>query len=383
VLRVFSRLNIGGPSFHVVLLTAGLGERGYATRLVVGRESEREGNLLDFAAAKGVRCEQIDGLGREIRPIADLRALLDLYRLIREYRPTIVHTHTAKAGMLGRVAARLARVPIVVHTYHGHVLRGYFGPLKTAVFRGIEKALNRVSDGVVAVSEAVRDDLVELGVVRPGQVRVIHLGLELERLAATLPRGVLRGESGVEDDAPLVAIVGRLVPIKDLPTFLRAAALVRRQRSDVRFAIVGDGEERAALEALAAELGLRDCVHFHGWKRDMAEVFGDADVVVNTSRNEGTPVAIIEALAAARPVVATRVGGTPDVLHEGRFGSLVPAADPGALAAAILGTLEALGEAEARAREGQRYVLGEHAISRLVADIDVLYRELLATRQAA
>ncbi len=384
VLRVFSRLNIGGPSFHVIFLTAGLAPHGFATRLVVGREASREGNLLDLAAARGVVCEQMEGLGREIRPVADLRALLGLYRLIRAYRPTIVHTHTAKAGMLGRVAARLARVPIVVHTYHGHVLRGYFGPVKTALFRGIERVLNRASDGVIAVSEAVRDDLVALGVARPGQIRVIHLGLELEALAAPdLPRGALRREGRVAPEAPLVGIVGRLVPIKDVPTFLRAAAEVHRARPEVRFAVVGDGEERPALEALARELGLADVVDFHGWKRDMAAVFGDLQLVVNASLNEGTPVAIIEALAASRPVIATRVGGTPDVLQEGRFGTLVAPGDPAGLSRAILEALADPGAAGGRARDGQAHVLAEHSVARLVSDVNGFYRELLDARQAA
>lgn len=382
VLRVFSRLNIGGPSFHVIYLTAGLGARGYTTRLVVGREASREGNLLDLAAARGVACESMEGLGREIRPVADLRALFGLYRLIRAYRPTIVHTHTAKAGMLGRVAARLARVPVVVHTYHGHVLRGYFGPVKTALFRAIERVLNRTSNGVVAVSEAVRDDLVALGVARPGQVRVIRLGLELAALAVPeLPRGALRREKDIASDAPLVGIVGRLVPIKDVPTFLRAAAVVHREQPDVRFAVVGDGDERAALESLTRELGLEGIVHFYGWRRDMAAVFGDLQLVVNASLNEGTPVAIIEALAAARPVVATRVGGTPDVLQEGRFGRLVAPGDAAALGRAILDALAA--PDPARARDGQAHVLREHSVERLVDDVDALYRELLAEGGAA
>jgi hypothetical protein len=151
IVRLFSRLNIGGPSVHVILLTAGLEPRGYRTRLVVGQETAQEGNLLDFAAEKGVACERLDALGREIAFVSDLRALLGLYRIIRDFRPSVVHTHAAKAGFLGRVAARLAGVPVVVHTYHGHVLRGYFGPLKTAVFRGLEALMSPLSDALIAV----------------------------------------------------------------------------------------------------------------------------------------------------------------------------------------------------------------------------------------
>jgi len=162
IVRLFSRLNIGGPSIHVILLTAGLRQRGYRTRLVVGQETAEEGNLLDLARDKAVTCEPLPSLGREIRPFSDLAAFFSLYRLIRAFRPSIVHTHAAKAGLLGRLAARLAGVPVVVHTFHGHVLRGYFGPVKTAIFRRIEALLARVSDVLLAVSEAVREDLEEL-----------------------------------------------------------------------------------------------------------------------------------------------------------------------------------------------------------------------------
>jgi len=383
VMRLFSRLNVGGPSVHVILLTAGLEHRGYQTRLVIGRESPREGNLFDLAARKGVAWVAMPGLGREIRPWHDLRALVGLYRMMRSYRPHVVHTHTAKAGLLGRIAARVAGVPVVVHTFHGHVLRGYFGPLTTAFYRALERRLGAATDVLVAVSDAVKQDLVALGVAEGAKIRVIPLGLDLEPLAGALPRGSLRGEAGVPEGAPLVGIVGRLAPIKDLGTFLRAAVAVRKAVPAARFAVVGDGEERARLEEERARLGLQDCVFFHGWRRDMAAVYGDLDAVVNCSRNEGTPVALIEALAASRPVVATRVGGTPDLLGEGSRGLLVPAGDHAALAAGILDALRGGEAVAARAREGQAYVLGHHSSRRLVDDVDALYRELLSRRAAA
>jgi glycosyltransferase involved in cell wall biosynthesis len=383
VVRLFSRLNIGGPAIHVILLTAGLEQRGYRTRLVVGKETPREGNMLSLAAAKGVQCEAMAGLGREIQPVADLRAFFGLVRLIRDFRPAIVHTHTAKAGLLGRLAARLAGVPVVVHTFHGHVLRGYFGPVKSAVFRGLEAALGRLADAIVAVSDAVKDDLVTLGIADGRRIRVVPLGLDLEAFTAPLRKGALRSDWNVPESAPLVGMVGRLVPIKDVPTFLAAAARVRQARPECRFALVGDGEERARLEALTREMGLHDAVTFHGWHPDMTAVYGDLDVVVNCSRNEGTPVALIEALAAARPVVATKVGGTPDLLGENERGILVPPSDPEALARAILETLDNEEEAANRARAGRLYVLENHSSARLVRDIDALYRELLAAKEVA
>jgi glycosyltransferase involved in cell wall biosynthesis len=355
VVRVFSRLNIGGPAVHVILLSAGLRPLGYETRLVVGRESPREGNMLPLAAERNVVCESVAGLGREIAPLQDGRALLGLYRLLRSWRPTIVHTHTAKAGLLGRLAARAAGVPLVVHTYHGHVLRGYFSPAKTALFQWLETRLATLADALVAVSESVKGDLVALGVAPPEKIRVVPLGLDLEHLAGELPRGALRPEAGLEDGAPLVGMVGRLVPIKDVPTFLRAARRVRDAREDVRFALVGDGEERPRLEAECRQLGLEGVVVFFGWRSDLASVYGDLDVVVNASRNEGTPVALIEALAAGRPVVATRVGGT----------------------------LNGSEAARRRAQAGREHVLERHSVARLVRDVDGLYRELLAAKRAA
>ncbi len=383
VLRVFSRLNIGGPSVHVILLTHGLRPLGYDTRLVVGRESAREGNLFALAEEKGVACETQAGLGREIAPLRDLVALAGLARLMRAWRPAIVHTHTAKAGLIGRLAARAAGVRPVVHTYHGHVLRGYFSPAKEALFRRLERLLARSTNALVAVSEAVKQDLVQLGVAPAEKVRVIPLGLELSAFAGSLPRGALRREAGLDEETPLVGMVGRLVPVKDVPTFLKAALRVRVARPDVRFVLVGDGEERRALEALSGSLGLAGAVHFAGWRRDLAAVYADLDVVVNASRNEGTPVALIEALAAERPVVATAVGGTPDLLGRDERGLLVPPGEPEALARAILETLDAPEPARARARAGRAHALQAHSCERLLHEMDALYRELAPrSRQA-
>jgi len=383
VLRVFSRLNVGGPAVHVILLAAGLDRRGYETRLVVGRETEREGNLLDLAREKQVTCVQLRALGREIRPLSDLVALWSLYRMVRHFRPHIVHTHTAKAGLLGRLAARLGGAPVVVHTFHGHVLSGYFGRLRTRAFRLLEAGLARISDVLVTVADDVRAELLALNVGRAERIRVIPLGLELDSFTGPLPRGGLRGPAGFAPDARLVGIVGRLVPIKDVPTFLRAAALLARVLPAARFAVVGDGEERAALERLAEELGLAGRVHFFGWRRDLPAVYGDLDLVVNCSRNEGTPVALIEALAAGRPVVATAVGGTAELLGRGERGALVPPGQPEALAAAMRDTLAGGAEVERRSAAGRAYALSQHSSERLLRDVDALYREALARRAAA
>ena len=297
---------------------------------------------------------------------------------------TIVHTHTAKAGLLGRLAARAAGVPTVVHTYHGHVLRGYFSPAKTALFRWLETRLATAADALVAVSEAVKQDLVDLGIASADKIRVVPLGLDLAHLAGgpAAGRAAARGGDPRDgaprgDGGPPRADQGRA----DVPA--GRADRPAAQREDARFALVGDGEERPALESLCRELGLDGKVTFFGWKRDLAAVYGDLDVVVNASRNEGTPVALIEALAAARPVVATRVGGTPDLLGEDERGRLVPPGEPAALARAILETLDQSEAARARALAGREHVLARHSADRLVRDVDALYRELRAAKKAA
>jgi glycosyltransferase involved in cell wall biosynthesis len=380
VLRVFSRLNIGGPSLHVIHLSSGLVRHGFETKLVVGKTDGREGDFFDLAEARGVRPEIIDDLGRAIHPARDTFALIRLYRAMRAFRPEIVHTHTAKAGALGRIAAKAAGVRTLVHTYHGHVLSGYFNPVVSSFFRRVESSLAPFTDSLLTVSESVKEDLVRLKVARADRVRVMPLGLDLEPLAKPLPRGSLRREAGWTDTARVVGIVGRLVSIKDLDTFLDAATIATRASDDLRFAIVGDGEERHRLEAKAAPLGNR--VHFFGWRKDPDAVLGDMDLVVNTSLNEGTPVALIEALAAGRPVVATSVGGTPDLLDNGRFGTLVTPRSPEAVAAAMSAALAPGSTALARAEDGRKEVLRKYSVSRLVEDMAALYRSLLSERPA-
>lgn len=375
-MRIFSRLNIGGPSLHVIHLCAGLVQFGFETELVVGRTDEHEGDFLDLAQARGVDLSTVSDLGRTVRPRNDLRALIHLYRLMRLKKPVIVHTHTAKAGALGRMAALVARVPVVLHTYHGHVLSGYFHPLTSLLFRGIERALSPATDVLLTVSESVKADLVRLGVASAERVRVMPLGLDLQPLAGPLPRGALRKEAGWPADSPVVGIVGRLVPIKDLDTFIAAACTVAAAAGNIRFAVVGDGEERERLEARAT-LALGEKIHFFGWRKDMAAVLGDLDLVVNTSVNEGTPVALIEALAAARPVVATAVGGTPDLLGGGRFGVLVSARSASEVAKAIGAALDSPASSLRMAAEGQAMALARYSVARLLNDMAGLYRELL------
>lgn len=376
VLRVIARLNIGGPAIHATLLHERLNRARFQSTLITGTEEANEGNYLALHG-RSADVEIIPGLGREIRPLHDVQTLWRLVALMRRLRPHIVHTHTAKAGAVGRAAAILAGVPIVVHTYHGHVLRGYFSPAKTAVYRAIERGLAWRTNRLLAVTMRVRDELLALGVGEAAQYRAVPLGFDLAPLlAAERRRGELRAELGL-GDAPLVGIVARLVPIKAHEVFLAAAARVRHQLPSARFLIVGDGELRAALERQTADLGLGDAVRFLGWRADIDKLYADIDVVALTSRNEGSPVALIEAMAAGVPVVSTDVGGVADVVQHGVSGLLAPMDDDAAVADHILALLAAPETRRTMGQHGRTKVGATYDAGRLVHDIETLYDELL------
>ena len=383
VLRVIGRLNVGGPALHATLLTERLDRARYDSLLVAGKEGPREGNYLALYGRALTELVILPTLGREIRVGADLAALRGLVRLMRRRRPHIVHTHTAKAGMLGRLAARLTGVPAVVHSYHGHVLRGYFSPARTRLFLAIERWLGRRTDRLLTVSETVRHELLALGIGRPERLTVLPLGLDLDRFtASTHHRGGLRTELGLGDGALLVGIVARLVPIKAHDVFLEVAAAVTRDVPESHFVVIGDGECRPLLERRARELALGHRVHFLGWRRDLDRIYADLDVVALTSRNEGSPVSLIEAMAAARPVVAMRVGGVPDLVEDAVTGCLVPPGDTAAMTVALRRLLADPDRREAMGAAGQKRVVPAFGAARLVADVDRLYGQLLREKLA-
>jgi len=383
VLRLFSRLNIGGPAIHVILTTAGLDPKRYDSLLVVGREGDREGNFLNLAEAKGIPLRIIPTFGRRIDPLRDLITLVSLFRLMRRERPDIVHTHTAKAGALGRVAARLAGVPVVVHTFHGSVFDGYFGPSVARFFQWIERILALGTDTIVAVSERVAADLAERKIAPRKKIEVVPLGLELGRFQDVQQRrGELRRELGVPPRAPLVGSVGRLVAIKDLGTLLRSMVQLSATQPDSILLVVGDGPDRPALEMEAERLGLGSRARFLGFRDDLERIYADLDVAVNCSLNEGTPVALIEAMASGVPVLATAVGGTPDLLEEGRLGRLVPPGDPNALACALAESLSGGDDSAEKAALARRSVLQRFSLDRLLGDLDRLYLRLLKSKEA-
>jgi glycosyltransferase involved in cell wall biosynthesis len=380
VMRVVTNLQVSGPSLHAVLLAAHLDPAGYESTLVCGPSASGD-DMAYIAEAYGVVPVIIPDLRQSLNPLAAWRAYRHLLRLMRGAQPDVVHTHTTTAGFLGRLAARRARVPVVVHTLHWHPFHGYYTALQTRLFAALERLGARLTDRVIALSTGLQHELVgQYHITRASRIMVLPLGFDL-RVFAETPRGGgrCRAACGIPPEAPLVGIVGRLMPVKRHDLFLEMAARLRSTHPTAHFLIAGDGNERANIEAAIAEQGLGDSVHLLGWARDVAAVYSDLDVLVNCSLNEGTPVPVIEALAAGCPVVATDVGGTPDLLDHGVFGRLVPPDDAEALAAAVAATIASPPDlTEARAAMLRRY-----GIDRLVADLDSLYRGLLLRRKAA
>jgi len=322
---------------------------------------------------EGLNLRRVPSLGREISPMDDLRALARVTAIAREFRPDIVHTHLAKAGTIGRLAARIVRARAVVHTYHGTVFRGYFGRAKSQAFIQIERALSHMTTRIVAITTRQRRELIELGIGDERKVVEIPLGLDLAPFLQPVDRAQARARLGLQSDAGVVAIVARLVPVKNVSLFLRAMASVPSG-----FAlIVGDGELRSQLEAEAAALEIAGRCRFVGWQSDIRAVYAAADVVALTSNNEGSPVSIIEAMAAGRPVVSTAVGGVPDVIHRDRDGVLVPAGDSHALATAIESLLADPMRRDELGAAARLTVYPKYDASRLVADVTHLYESLV------
>ena len=386
VLRIITRLNVGGPSIQAITLSDRLAARGFETLLVHGQLDRGEGDM-QYLLPPSVAVRHLATLKRPVAPAHDALALVQLVDILRDLRPHIVHTHMAKAGTLGRVAAAIYNRTAgrdsparVVHTYHGHVLEGYFGDTKTRVFLGIERALAHVTDRIVAISPRIRTELLEeYNIGRSEQYRVVPLGFDLDGLAAIddAARARARIELGVPASCGVVTTVGRLTAIKQQRLFLDAAHRIARENPSAIFLVVGDGEMRGELEAAASALGIADRVRFLGWRRDLETIYGATDVFLLTSRNEGTPVALIESMAAGCVGVSTDVGGVADVIESEAVGLRAPDGDAPALADHVTALLS---DAERRRRmgaAGRALVVARYGLDRLVGDVETLYREML------
>lgn len=414
VVRIIARLNVGGPARHVTWLTAALRRRGIESVLIAGTVPPGEGDMSYFARAHEVEPLIIPEMSREIS-LKDAVTIWKLYRRLVQLRPDIVHTHTAKAGTVGRVAGLLYKwlVPSTlwlrpravrfVHTYHGHIFHSYYGALKTRLFLLIEKVLARMAtDAVVVISpQQYREIHEEFGVGRARQFSIIPLGLDLEAFSGWAERRrVLREEIGASEEETLVGIVGRLTEIKNHSLFLRAAASYKREQDEgrrpraprrVRFLIIGDGHLRGALEEEARELGLAADVLFLGQRDDAENFYPGLDIVALTSRNEGTPLTLIEAMATERAVAAVGVGGVVDLLgdelsatngREGQYvlcerGLRVRPNDAEAFARALSVLVEDAPLRSELGGRGRRFVEQHYAKERLVHDVTKLYEQLL------
>jgi glycosyltransferase involved in cell wall biosynthesis len=387
VARVITRLNIGGPSIQATRLTGALEPHGFTTTLFHGRLGDGEGDM-SYLVPPGADARYLDTLCRPLSPLGDLRTLVRLYRGFRALKPAIVHTHMAKAGLLARVAAwahNLTRGAAprarIVHTYHGHVLDGYFSQLASNVFIALERLLARISDRIIAISPAIRYEL--LTTYRIGsdaQYRVVPLGFDLAPFAAVddHARSEARRALDLPAGAPVITTVGRLTAIKQHTLFLDTFARVLKRHPGAIALVAGGGELENDLRAYAASLGIADRVRMIGWRRDLPTIYAATDVFLLTSRNEGTPVALIEAMASGVPGVSTAVGGVIDVIGGSTTGRTAAFGDAGALASAVD---ELLSDPQLRAEMGRNArarVLAHYDINRLVDDIATLYHELLA-----
>ncbi len=378
ILRVIARLNVGGPAIQAISLNRELNNNEFEATLVYGVVSKGEADITTFPGMGVERGILLPGLGRELHPLKDISTLLKLIAIIRRERPDIIHTHTAKAGAVGRLAAVLCGVPILIHTFHGHVFHGYFSPLKTSFFKLIEKLLAAFTTRIIAISPTQKKEIQSILKIPEDKFEVIPLGFNLDKFAKCRESstGEFRKTIGATQDDIIITIVGRIVPIKNHALFINVARLLLEKHNNLRFAIVGGGELQDQSEALARQLGISDRVVFAGWRSDIDKVYADTDITVLTSDNEGTPVCLIESLSAGVPVVSTDVGGVKDVVFDGRNGYLAPKGDAEALAAVVEKLIKSPDERARMGINGKVDAAERHSFSRLYNDIVFIYHQL-------
>lgn len=383
IARVLTRLNLGGPARQVLASDPRLVRAGHQVRVFAGRGEPGEGDLFDDLAAAGVDVVRVPGLARGWSVAGDLRARAFLRRELWAFAPDVVHTHASKAGALGRSAAR-ALATARVHTFHGHVLEGYFGQSLSRGLRAIERKLAADTQRVIAVSHATAEDLLRLGVVDERRLVVVPPGIELEPFLALQGRsGVVRNLVGAREDTFLVGVVGRLAAVKRPERALEVLRLLAARHARLQIAWIGDGDQRGLLErAIAALPGeLRERAHLVGARTDMPAVLADLDAVLLTSHSEGLPVALIEAAAAALPVVATRVGGVAEIVAEERTGFLGESVDE--LAFGLDRLLSEPGLAQACGRRARVRVAERHGADALAARLEAVYHAAVEERACA
>ena len=377
ILRIITRLNIGGPSIHVAYLSQFLNPHPhyyFKTMLVSGKTGPREGTYHLFET-KNFDHIYLPSLQRELHPFKDLIAFFQILKIIFIFKPDIVHTHEAKAGLLGRCAAFFLRVPIKIHTFHGHTFHGYFSIWKSHFFLFFEKILSRISH-IIVISPKQKKEIVFF-LKSPPSLLLIPLGLPLHDLSEKPETLTLRQEFNIPDSAIVVGWVGRFVPIKNIFMILHIAKKIISQRNDVFFTLIGDGELRSRIEEWTSQEHLKDRILLLGFRSDLRNIYHSIDIATLTSLNEGTPVSLLEASACGKPVVATRVGGIEDIISHGHTGFLADIHDDFRFTNYLLQLIENEDLRRQLGHNARSTILDAYDISRLRGDIHSLYRQLI------
>jgi len=380
VLRIINRFNLGGPTYNAAYLTKYLSPE-FETLLIGGMKDESEGSSEFILKNLGVDYRILPQMKRSINPFNDLLAYKEIKKIIKEFKPDIVHTHAAKAGALGRKAAFACNVPVTLHTYHGHVFHSYFGSVKTSVFKTIERNLAKQTTAIIAISEKQKQELVEEHKIAPAEkVHVIPLGFDLNRFHENLDekRKTFRVKYNLLDDEIAIGIIGRLAPVKNHLLFLESIKYVKENsQRKIRAFMVGDGEERQNLEAKTKEFGLSDVVVFTSWEKEVDKVYPGLDIICLTSFNEGTPVSLIEAQAANKPIVSTNAGGIENVVISNRTALLSEVADKEKFYQNLLRLVQDDSLRNELSKEGWNYVREKFSYASLVKKMSELYHSLL------
>ena len=390
ILRIHNRLIVGGPTLNVLYLTKYLSPE-FETLLIVGEKEGHEKSADFLADQMGVKTILIPDMGRSIHPFKDYKAYKQVKKIISDFKPDIVHTHAAKPGAVGRLAASSSNVPVIVHTYHGHVFHSYFNKLKTRFIINTERYLAKKSDALIAISSQQKKELSkEFRIADENKFRIIPLGFELNKFHENQQqkRRKFREEFKLNEGEIAIGIIGRLVPIKNHFLFLDAIDYVTRNSSrKIKAFIIGDGETREDLKSRAKELNMslstiddireNASLIFTSWRSDIDVINAGLDIITLTSLNEGTPVSLIEAQAANKPIVSTRVGGIGDIVIENETALLSDVNDADAFKRNLLRVVESDGLQSGLGKKGMDHVKAKFSVERLASDMGNLYRELL------
>ena len=384
ILHIITRLDMGGSAQNTLHTCNELSDK-YDKVLVHGPSLESgmtdlEKKIVEEgiakAKARGVKVILLPSLVRSIRPIKDLKALMALILLISKEKPDIVHTHSSKGGILGRLAAKLCGVPHIVHTPHGHVFYGHFGRVASKVFLWVERVFSRFTDRMVALTSGEKNDYIEMSVCTPEKLRTIHSGVDVQQfLNDNGNRVEKRSSLGLEQQEAVIGFVGWLLPIKGPEYLLKAMDYIWPEQPNVTLVMVGKGDLDVDLRAEALRKNVNGKVKFLGWRQDINELMPTFDMLVLPSLNEGMGRVLVEAMAAGKPVVGSRVGGIPDLIQDGHTGYLVPPADEKALADAILKLLNDRDQAELMGQRGKERCQ-QFSLEAMIAKLDDLYSDL-------